>query len=174
MTRHEQFKHRVRCDRIMKFMSDLPQPSAVLDLGAGDSYVRSRIRDKYWVIDLDCDLNRCYVGKPKVDAITSFEVFEHLYNLYPLLVDLKHIGVPMYCTVPYRFPLTKQYWSEDKYDRHYNEFEKNQFFWILKEAGWKIDRYEDIYLPFNLYGLRPFLRSFISPTWLMVKAVPYE
>lgn len=104
--------------------------------------------------------------------VTSFEVFEHLYNLFPVLRWARDLGVPLVGSVPLRFPFSKQYWTDDYYDRHYNEFEVPQFRWIMDEAGWDIVYEEFWYLDFNLKGIRPFLRTFLAPSWLGFIARP--
>ena len=142
----------------------------ILDLGA-NNVMRSRLQNHFQTVihgTGNLDLNKEELNYNYEDIITSFEVFEHLYNLFPLLREIKKSGALLICSVPLRFPFSKQYWTDDYHDRHYNEFEERQFFWILKEAGFEILEFEKWYWKFNFVGVRPFLRSFLSPSWVAV------
>jgi hypothetical protein len=142
----------------------------ILDLGP-DNYMRRMLIKHFKCsiigtdeLDLNYDFNE--VANDDFDLITSFEVFEHLFNLFPLLSTLRRFNLPMICSVPLRFPLARQYWTEDYHDRHYNEFEPRQIRWILNEAGFRIAKEEMWYMDFNFRGVRPLLRTFLFPSWM--------
>jgi hypothetical protein len=64
--------------------------------------------------------------------------------------------------VPLNTWFAKAYWNEnDKRDRHFHEFERRQFDWLLEETGWKIIKYELWTAPVRVLGVRPILRLFV-------------
>ena len=148
----------------------IDKDTKVLDLGP-DNLMRRKLADHFGnsisgTNHLDLNRNYSEIAYDNEDIITSFEVFEHLFNLYPVLKRLREFDIPLICSVPLRFPLSKQYWTEEYHDRHYNEFERNQIHWILTESGFNIVREEYWFLDWNLGGVRPFLRSFLVPSWI--------
>lgn len=146
----------------------------IYDLGP-DNLMR-RMLANYFGCHIDgsgeLDLNYEYADMVPIgyDLITSFEVFEHLFNLYPLLDHLKGFDTKLVASVPLRFPFANQYWTPHYHDRHYNEFGIEQFRWVLREAGFSIQKEYKWYLPPNLKGVRPILRSFLAPSWLAITA----
>lgn len=152
-----------------KYFVDLGNSNYLADIYIPDHTLYSSLQ---WPV---ADLNHLHKGyydklKQVVEksfCITSFEVFEHLYNLFPVLQVLRECDLPLIASVPLRFPFSKQYWTDDYFDRHYNEFEPKQFRWILKEARFKITHEEMWKLEFNMKGIRPFIKSFY-PIWMAV------
>lgn len=102
----------------------------------------------------------------KVDAVTSFEVFEHLLNPYEVL---KAIDAPKLITsVPLNLWFAKAYRSNtDMWDRHYHEFEDWQFDWLLEKTDWKIKQKVKWIGPTNKIGFRPLLRKFIPRFYIV-------
>ena len=171
---------RTRLRKTMKLMQSCYRHT-VLDLG-GDNLMRRILAHELeieFVGTGEMNLDNFSPTKlieltVKAGMCTAFEILEHLVNPYLLLHTLSRAGMPLIATVPLRFPLSKQYWGKDKYDRHYNEFEPRQFQWLLNEAGYDILHEEYWKLPLNFVGLRPFLRAFIQPTWMAVLAIPKD
>ncbi len=173
--RYEKGKRDVGFDSRLKRTQNLlshylKKDTKVLDLGP-DNLMRRKLVHHFGnqfngTGTLDLNRNYSEIECVSEDLITSFEVFEHLFNLFPVLKRLRKFNRPMICSVPLRFPLSKQYWTEEYHDRHYNEFESNQIRWILSESGFKIVKEEYWFLDWNVQGVRPFLRSFLLPSWI--------
>ena len=109
-------------------------------------------------------------GGAEAEAVTAFEIFEHLVN--PLGV-LQAVKAPrLFASVPMRLWFAPAYRSPlDSWDRHYHEFEDWQFDWLLDKAGWEVVRREK-WTPEGTglpLGLRPLLRK-VTPRWYVVEA----
>lgn len=104
-----------------------------------------------------------------VEAVTAFEILEHLVN--PLGV-LREITAPrLFATIPLRLWFASAYRNpNDPWDRHFHEFEDWQFDWLLEKAGWEIVRTEKWTSPARPIGVRPLLRR-ITPRYYAVEAV---
>ena len=62
----------------------------------------------------------------------------------------------------------KAYWNDKvEWDRHYHEFEKKQFDWLLEKSGWKIVKYDFFTAPVKAFGIRPILRLFIPRIYIV-------
>ncbi len=158
----------------LRFMeASLPPPARILDLGTPNPFSKVMEEVGYAVRNTggeDLDDEPEVVRGVEVDAVTAFEIFEHL--VAPLNV-LRAIEAPrLFASVPLRLWFAKAYWNEDNpWDRHYHEFEDRQFDWLLDKAGWRIVRTEKWTGPApNLFGVRPLLRQF-TPRWYAVEAV---
>ena len=165
------FARRVRLTRSFLGAS-LPPPARLFDLGTDNPMARQLRSDGYEVLntggeDLD-DVPE--VASGDADAVTAFEILEHLVN--PLGV-LRAIRAPrLFASVPLRLWFASAYRNpSDPWDRHYHEFEDWQFDWLLDKAGWDIVRTERWTNPATHYpiGIRPILRRFV-PRWYMVEA----
>ena len=150
----------------------LTPPARLLDLGT-DNPMSQRLRGQGFEVvntageDLD---DHPEVAAVEADAVTAFEILEHLVN--PLGV-LRAIQAPrLFVTVPMRLWFATAYRNpRDPWDRHYHEFEDWQFDWLLDKAGWRIVRSEKWTNPatHHPFGLRPILRRFV-PRWYAVEA----
>jgi len=105
--------------------------------------------------------NRC-------DAVTAFEILEHLRNPYMVL---KSIEAPiLIASVPLNVWFSGPYWNKkDKWDTHFHEFCPKQFRSLLEKTGWNI-RHEEFWKwgPLTLKP-RPLLRKFGPwPSWMAV------
>ena len=108
------------------------------------------------------------VKKYTVDAVTAFEIFEHL--LAPFNVLRKIESTKLIATVPLNLWFAKAYRSKtDPWDRHYHEFEDWQFDWLLEKSGWEIISSKKWTNPAKKIGLRPILRLF-TPRYYIVYA----
>jgi hypothetical protein len=141
----------------------LPAPAKILDLGVPNP-LSGLMKDMGYEVDntggedLDYDTNA--VQAEGYDAVTGFEILEHMVNPMPLLQAVK--APKLILTVPLRLWFTPAYRSDtDKWDRHYHEFEDWQFDWLLEKAGWEIIHREKWTSPAKIpLGVRPLLRSF--------------
>ena len=146
--------------------SVLPAPATVLDLGVRNPFSEIMEQNGYTVYNTsgeDLDEVPEIVKEFKIDAVTSFEIFEHL--LAPLAV-LKAIETKkIITTIPLNLWFAKAYKSStDMRDRHYHEFEDWQFDWLLEKAGWNIKKRQKW-----TSGIRPILRKF-TPRYYAVYA----
>ncbi|WP_288955417.1 methyltransferase [uncultured Polaribacter sp.] len=149
----------------------LPAPATILDLGIRNPFSEIMEQNGYTVINTDgedLDVLPEIVKKHNVDAVTAFEIFEHLlspFNVLKLIEASKLIA-----TVPLNLWFAKAYRSKtDMWDRHYHEFEDWQFDWLLEKSDWKIQETEKWTSPINKIGFRPILRKF-SPRYYAVYA----
>ena len=116
--------------------------------------------------DLDVDY-KDIAGK-EVDAVTAFEICEHLIAPFNILNALK--SAKLIATIPLDLWFAKAYKSKsDKWDNHYHEFEDWQFNLLLEKAGWDIKKKEKWTSPINKIGFRPILRKF-TPRYYAVYA----
>ena len=151
--------------------SVLPAPATLLDLGVRNELSEIMESYGYRVIntegeDLDTDLD--LVKNAEVDAVTAFEIFEHLVSPFNVIA-----AIPcnkLIATVPLNLWFARAYRSDtDPWDRHYHEFEDWQFDWVLEKAGWEIRKAEKWTSPVPTVGLRPLLRKF-TPRYYAVYA----
>lgn len=161
-----------RYQNTLKFLQDvLPAPATILDLGVRNPFSEIMEQNGYTVFntageDLD-DLPEI-VKQHKVDAVTAFEIFEHLLNPYTVLkaVEAKKIVA----TIPLNLWFTTAYRSKtDMRDRHYHEFEDWQFDWLIEKTGWSIKKSQKWTSPIKKIGIRPILRTF-TPRYYAVYA----
>lgn len=163
-----------RFDRTVAFVrSTLPPPARLLDLGPPNPLAERLWQEGYAVANTDGDLDLIFqhVNDARVDAVTAFEILEHLVAPYNVL---RAIRAPrLFATVPLRLWFARAYRNEvDPWDRHFHEFEDWQFDWLLEKAGWDVVRREQwVPRPSGVpLGFRPILRRF-TPRWYAVEAV---
>ncbi|MEO1075376.1 MAG: methyltransferase domain-containing protein [Bacteroidota bacterium] len=157
--------------------ASLPAPARLLDLGPPNTLGERLKKRGYAVaftgtVDLDehPEAAAAQVAGADADAVTAFEILEHLVN--PLGV-LRAIQAPrLFATVPMRLWFSSAYRNpRDPWDRHYHEFEDWQFDWLLEKAGWEVVRRERWTNPPPRWtvGVRPLLRR-VTPRWYVVEA----
>jgi hypothetical protein len=163
-----------RFHRTLKFLSEnLQVGTRLLDLGTPNQLSSQMKKMGYDVLNTNGeDFDEEYkqvIEKYPVECYASFEVFEHLMAPYNMLKEIKK--GKMVCSVPLKVWFAKAYWNKnDKWDRHYHEFEPRQFDWLLEKAGWVIKKREVWASPDKIrFGIRPFLR-FIFPSYYFVYA----
>lgn len=161
-----------RYEHTLDFLkSVLPAPATVLDLGVRNELSGIMESQGYTVIntggeDLDRDL--AAVEAAEVDAVTAFEIFEHLVAPYNVLTAIS--CRKLIATVPLNLWFASAYRSQtDPWDRHYHEFEDWQFDWLLEKSGWEIRKREKWTSPVPVMGIRPLLRKF-TPRYYAVYA----
>jgi hypothetical protein len=149
----------------------LPAPATVLDLGIRNPFSEIMEANGYTVINTngeDLDMLPEIVKEYNVDAVTAFEIFEHLIAPFNVLREIK--STKLIATIPLNLWFAKAYRSKtDMWDRHYHEFEDWQFDWLLEKSGWKIEEKEKWTSPIKKIGFRPILRNF-TPRYYAVYA----
>jgi len=164
-------KHYRRLNKTMQFMAkSVPAPAKVLDLGIENTLSDLMKTSGYEVINTqgeDLDVEYLHLNSHKVDVVTAFEIFEHLFAPYNLLKELQVEN--LVASVPLKVWFNNAYWNElDDRDKHYHEFETRQFDLLLKKTGWQIAHSEIWKMPpGKINGIRPLLR-FIWPSYYAV------
>ena len=143
----------------------------ILDLGV-DNPLSVRLRDDGYIVNNtqgeDLDIDRRVVQSDKFDAVTAFEIVEHLLNPFSLLSEIK--APKLLISVPLRLWFARAYKSKtDERDRHFHEFEAWQFRWLLEKTGWRIIDEIQFTNPVNKIGFRPLLRR-ITPRYILIYA----
>ena len=151
--------------------SVLPAPATILDLGVRNELSEILEAHGYTVYNTtgeDLDFDYKTVLNYEVDAVTAFEIFEHLIAPFNVLNAVK--ASKLITTVPLKLWFASAYRSKtDKWDRHYHEFEDWQFDWLLEKSGWHIKKIEKWSSPVKKIGFRPILRKF-TPRYYAVYA----
>lgn len=161
-----------RYQHTLEFLQNvLPAPATILDLGVRNPFSEIMEQNGYTVYNTsgeDLDEVPEIVKKHKVDAVTAFEIFEHLLAPYQVL---KEIEAPkLIATIPLNLWFASAYRSKtDMRDRHYHEFEDWQFDWLVEKAGWAIKNNQKWTSPINKIGIRPILRKF-TPRYYAIYA----
>ena len=161
-----------RYQHTLEFLQNvLPAPATILDLGVRNPFSEIMEQNGYTVYNtLGEDLDEVpeIVKKHKVDAVTAFEIFEHLIAPYQVL---KEIEAPkLIATIPLNLWFASAYRSKtDMRDRHYHEFEDWQFDWLVEKADWTIKSKQKWTSPINKIGIRPILRKF-TPRYYAIYA----
>jgi hypothetical protein len=164
--------HNKRYNHTLEFLQKvLPAPATILDLGTRNVFSEIMEQHGYTVYNTegeDLDLNPESVKKYDVDAVTAFEIFEHLVAPFNILREIN--SAKLITTIPLNLWFAKAYQSkEDEWDRHFHEFEDWQFDWLLKKAGWQIKKTQKWTSPINKIGFRPVLRKY-TPRYYAVYA----
>src|SRR5210317_1024580 len=161
-----------RYSRTMDFLqSVLPAPATLLDLGVRNELSEIMESYGYKVIntegeDLDTDLD--LVKNAEVDAVTAFEIFEHLVSPFNVIAAIP--CKKLIATVPLSLWFARAYRSDtDPWDRHYHEFEDWQFDWLVEKSGFKIKDRSKWTSPIKKLGIRPILRMF-TPRYYAIYA----
>jgi len=117
----------------------------------------------------DLDLDFEIVKDSNYDVVTAFEIFEHMVAPFNLLREIK--APVLVASIPLKLWFSNAYWNEDdKWDRHYHEFEPRQFDMLLEKSGWKIVESEQWTSSGGSFGIRPLLRK-ITPRYYIVYCV---
>ncbi len=150
---------------------NLPAPATILDLGVRNPFSEIMEKNGYTVYNTngeDLDLLPQIVKDYDVDAVTAFEILEHLIAPFNVLREIK--ATKIITTVPLRLWFKGAYKSKtDMWDRHYHEFEDWQYDWLLEKSNWKIVNTEKWTSPIKKIGFRPILRRY-TPRYYAVYA----
>ncbi|TVZ55722.1 hypothetical protein OD91_0987 [Lutibacter sp. Hel_I_33_5] len=155
--------HNRRFEHTINFLQKVvPAPATILDLGERNSFSEIMESYGYTVYNTkgeDLDLLPEVVKEYNVDAVTAFEIFEHLIAPFNVLCEIN--TTKLVTTIPLNLWFAKAYRSKtDMWDRHYHEFEDWQFDWLLEKSGWKIKETKKWTSPIKKIGFRPILRMF--------------
>ncbi|RKF03197.1 hypothetical protein C8N26_2187 [Tenacibaculum lutimaris] len=161
-----------RYDHTLEFLQKhLPAPATILDLGVRNPFSEIMEENGYTVYNTngeDLDVLPHIVKEHKVDAVTAFEIFEHLLAPFNVLREIE--ATKIITTVPLKLWFTSAYRSKtDMWDRHYHEFEDWQYDWLLEKSGWNIVDTQKWTSPINKLGVRPILRKY-TPRYYAVFA----
>ena len=163
----------IRFNQTLDFMQEsLDEGSRILDLGTPND-LSAFLTQKGYQVDsahgVDFDFEPQIIAKPGYDAVTMFEVLEHLVN--PMGV-LQQVTAPrLFASIPMRLWFSSAYRNKkDPWDQHYHEFEDWQFDWLLDKSGWEVIRREKWTSPVKKLGFRPILRYF-TPRYYIIEAV---
>ncbi len=164
--------HDRRYQLTLKFLQEaLPAPATILDLGTKNAFSEIMKENGYTVLNTDgedLDLLPEVVKKHQVDAVTAFEIFEHLIAPFNVLRAIE--STKIIASIPLNLWFAKAYQSKtEEWDRHYHEFEDWQFDWLMQKSGWEIKKAEKWTSPINKIGFRPILRKF-TPRYYIVYA----
>jgi hypothetical protein len=156
--------HNRRYKLTLEFLQKVvPAPATILDLGTRNVFSEIMEQNGYTVINTegeDLDVLPEVVKKHKVDAVTAFEIFEHLIAPFNVLRAIE--STKLVTTIPLNLWFAKAYQSKtDKWDRHYHEFEDWQFDWLLEKSGWEIKDTRKWTSPIHKIGFRPILRRYM-------------
>ena len=172
MTMYEKTFPNKRFKLTLEFLKKhLATSETILDLGVENPFLKIMKEEGYHVtntIGEDLDENQTFIQNQKTDAVTAFEIFEHLLNPYTLLKEIK--SDKLFISIPLRLWFSPAYRSKtDMWDRHYHEFEDWQLDWLLEKTGFKIIDSVKFTHPVKKFGFRPFLRWF-TPRYYLVYA----
>ncbi len=147
----------------------IPAGSKILDLGV-PSPLSEYLKENGYIVQNtggeDLDLVYSSVQNSDVEAVTSFEVFEHLLAPFNILREIK--AKKLVASVPLHQFFASAYWNDnDERDRHYHEFEKKQFDFLLEKTGWKIIDSHRWTAPVRTLGFRPILRLFVPRYYIV-------
>jgi len=161
-----------RFKRSMRFLKNvLPEGCEVLDLGVPNPFSELMEKEGFSVKNTngeDLDLDVSFVENTRTEAVTAFEIFEHLLSPFQVINSIK--ADKLVASIPLKLWFSPAYRSKtDPWDRHYHEFEDWQFDWLLEKAGWKIIQREQFTHPVKKIGLRPLLRLF-TPRYYLIYA----
>ena len=156
--------HNRRYSLTLQFLKEVvPAPATILDLGTRNAFSEIMEANGYTVINTkgeDLDVLPDIVKKHQVDAVTAFEIFEHLIAPFNVLRSIE--STKLVASIPMRLWFAKAYQSKsDQWDRHYHEFEDWQFDWLLEKSGWEIKAFKKWTSPVKKIGFRPILRYFV-------------
>lgn len=164
--------HNKRYNHTIEFLQKVvPAPATILDLGTRNAFSEIMEQHGYTVLNTegeDLDVLPEVVKNHKVDAVTAFEIFEHLIAPFNVLREIE--STKIVATIPLNLWFAKAYRSKtEEWDRHYHEFEDWQFDWLLEKSGWNIKKTEKWTSPVKKLGFRPILRNF-TPRYYAVYA----
>ena len=161
-----------RFKKTIEFLEDVVSPPAkILDLGVENPFSKIMKDHNYQVENTngeDLDLVTDAVKSSEYDAVTAFEIFEHLVAPFNVLRDIQ--ATKLIATVPLKLWFADAYQNKnDPRDRHFHEFEDWQFNWLLEKAGWEIKKTLKWTNPVGKFGVRPLLRN-VTPRYYAVFA----
>jgi len=164
------YHNKRRYEKTLNFLNKVvPPPCKILDLGTQNDLSALMSVNGYEVENTkgeDLDLEFKNINSYQAELVTSFEVFEHLLAPYNILREIK--AKKLVASIPLNNWFAKAYWNDKvEWDRHFHEFEKKQFDWLLEKSGWKVIEYDCFTAPVRAFGIRPILRLFIPRIYIV-------
>ena len=150
------------------------KPKKILDLGTPNNlsdFLNSKGFEVSNTQGEDLDENPQVAAGEEYDAVTAFEIFEHLLNPYAVLKNIKSKRI--FISIPLRLWFAKAYRGPHSWDWHYHEFEDWQLDWLLEKTGWKVIRRKKWKSPGYRPGFRPLLR-WLYNRYYLIEAVKTE
>ncbi len=161
-------RYRITLDFLKKHVNSNEE---ILDLGVANPFSEILKNNNYKVTNTsgeDLDIDYSEIKNSKAEVVTAFEIFEHLVAPFNALKEIK--ADKLIASVPLKLWFSNAYKNpNDKWDRHYHEFEDWQFDWLLEKSGWEIISRKKWTNPTKKIGLRPILR-FFTPRYYIVYA----
>ena len=161
-------RYRITLEFLKKYIDTNEE---ILDLGIPNPFSEIMKKNNYTVFNTqgeDLDTEFSTVKKSNASTVTAFEIFEHLVAPFNVLREIK--ADKLIASIPLKLWFSSAYKNpNDKWDRHYHEFEDWQFDWLLEKSGWHIKKTEKWSSPVNKIGFRPILRRF-TPRYYAVFA----
>ena len=162
-------RYRITLEFLKKYIDTNEE---ILDLGVPNPFSEIMKKNNYTVFNTqgeDLDTEFSTVKKSNASTVTAFEIFEHLVAPFNVLREIK--ADKLIASIPLKLWFSSAYKNpNDKWDRHYHEFEDWQFDWLLEKSGWEIVSRKKWTNPTKKIGFRPILRLFF-PRYYIVYAV---
>ena len=162
-------RYRITLEFLKKYIDTNEE---ILDLGVPNPFSEIMKKNNYTVFNTqgeDLDTEFSTVKKSNASTVTAFEIFEHLVAPFNVLREIK--ADKLIASIPLKLWFSGAYKNpNDKWDRHYHEFEDWQFDWLLKKSGWEVISKKKWTNPTKKIGCRPILRFFF-PRYYIVYAV---
>ena len=162
-------RYRITLEFLKKYIDTNEE---ILDLGVPNPFSEIMKKNNYTVFNTqgeDLDTEFSTVKKSNASTVTAFEIFEHLVAPFNVLREIK--ADKLIASIPLKLWFSSAYKNpNDKWDRHYHEFEDWQFDWLLEKSGWEVISKKKWTNPTKKIGFRPILRLFF-PRYYMVYAV---
>lgn len=162
-------RYRITLEFLKKYIDTNEE---ILDLGVPNPFSEIMKKNNYTVFNTqgeDLDTEFSTVKKSNASTVTAFEIFEHLVAPLNVLREIK--ADKLIASIPLKLWFSSAYKNpNDKWDRHYHEFEDWQFDWLLEKSGWEVISKKKWTNPTKKIGFRPILRLFF-PRYYIVYAV---
>lgn len=162
-------RYRITLEFLKKYIDTNEE---ILDLGVPNPFSEIMKKNNYTVFNTqgeDLDTEFSTVKKSNASTVTAFEIFEHLVAPFNVLREIK--ADKLIASIPLKLWFSSAYKNpDDKWDRHYHEFEDWQFDWLLEKSGWEVISKKKWTNPTKKIGFRPILRLFF-PRYYIVYAV---
>lgn len=161
--------HYRRFSRTITFLKKhIKVDTKILDLGTPTDLSNQMIKEGYKVNNTNgenLDIDYSSYLDTNAEVVTAFEIFEHMLAPFNILRELK--TDKLVASIPMKLWFASAYWGAEDWDKHYHEFEKKQFDFLLKQSGWKIVDSETWISYDNKIGIRPILRRFIPRYYIV-------
>ncbi len=147
-----------RFEKTLDFMLEsFPAPGNILDLGTPNQLGEFLEQKGYTIHNTggkDFDFYPKEAGLEGFDAVTAFEILEHLINPMGVLMEIK--APKLFATIPLDLWFSSAFKSKaDPWSSHFHEFEDWQFDRLLDKSGWKVLRRKKWTSPSIIPGIRP-------------------